>query len=369
MKINFFYSTRFYETYKSEFDSAFQRVMESGQYVLGNEVSKFEAEFSDYCGVKYAVSCGNGLDAIYLALRGFGVGPGDEVIVPSNTYIATWIAVSRTGATVVPCEPNFETYNIDPTELRKKITEKTRAIIPVDLYGQPAAMDEISEIAEKYEAVKIIVDAAQSHGARYKGRKTGAFGNATAFSFYPTKNLGAIGDGGCVTTDDEDLAAAVRILRNYGSSQKYVNKKIGINSRLDELQAAFLRVKLARLDELNLKRAKIARRYLGEICDDHLTLPYVPEGISPSWHLFVVRHSSRKAVQAKLAENFIETIVHYPIPPHLQEAYGYLGFKQGDFPVSEKIAAEVFSIPIDPFMDMNEVSYVIDNLNQASREY
>jgi len=332
---------------KKEIDLAYQRVMESGWYILGKEVSSFENEFANYCGVKHCIGVGNGLEALHLVLKAWNIGPGDEVIVPSNTYVATWLAVSHTGAKPVPVEPIEETYNIDPKKIEDSITDKTKSILPVHLYGQPADMDKINNIAKKF-GLKVLEDAAQAHGASYKNKKTGSLGDAAGFSFYPTKNLAAFGDGGAVTTDDDELAEKIRILRNYGSSLKYVNKLIGFNSRLDELMAAILRIKLHYLDNWNQKRKEIAKWYLKKLpyTFPDLILPHVPEWLEPCWHQFVIRSQRRYVFKNKLNENGIPTIVHYPVPPHLQEAYSHLNYKKGSFPISEKISNEVLSLPI-----------------------
>ena len=351
-----------YEILKDELDTAYTRVMASGKYILGPEVSNFEKEFGRYCGSKYCVGVGNGLDALHLALRALGIGKGDEVIVPSNTYIATWIAVSITGAVPVPVEPLENTYNIDPGLIKRAITHKTKAILPVHLYGQPADMDSILDIAERHD-LKVIDDAAQAHGATYKGRRVGSLADITCFSFYPTKNLGAIGDGGAITTNDVTLAEDIRMLRNYGESKKYLNKIIGYNSRLDELQAAFLRVKLRHLDEFIKKKTIIASRYLNEIDIKEITLPYVPETTKPAWHQFVVRTKYRDRLREKLVADHIDTLIHYPIPPHMQEAYSELKPHPKPLDRATNMSHEVLSIPINWMMDWDIVTNVIDKIN------
>jgi dTDP-4-amino-4,6-dideoxygalactose transaminase len=332
---------------KEELDSAYNRVMESGWYILGDEVSAFESEFANYCGVKFCVGVANGLEALTLALKAWNVGPTDEVIVPSNTYIATCLAVTQVGAKPVPVEPDETTYNVDPDKIESAITEKTRVILPVHLYGQPADMDKICKLSEKY-GLKTLEDSAQAHGALYKGRKTGNLGDASGFSFFPSKNLGTFGDGGAVTTNDHELAQNVRLLRNYGSSKKYVNELVGYNSRLDELMAAFLRVKLHYLDEWNSRRKKIAEWYLKTLprTFPDWVLPMVPEWADPCWHLFVIRTANREEYLSKLSENGIGTLIHYPIPPHLQRAYEHLHYPLGSYPIAEKMAKEVLSIPM-----------------------
>jgi len=305
---------------KDELDAAYQRVMNSGWYILGEEVTAFEREFAEYCGTKHCVGVANGLEALQLILRSYGIGASDEVIVPANTYIATWLAVSNAGATVVPVEPDQRTFNLDPRRIEAAITPKTRAILPVHLYGQPADMDPINDIARRH-GLKVIEDAAQAHGARYRDRRVGSLGDAAGWSFYPTKNLGAYGDAGAVTTDDDELADHVRLLRNYGSKSKYYNEERGINSRLDELQAALLRVRLKHLDEWNSRRARIAAKYLEHLRETDLMLPGVCEGAEPVWHLFVVRSNRRDELQRHLKSQGVNTLVHYPVPPHLQLVY------------------------------------------------
>lgn len=337
---------------EAELEEASRRVLRSGWYVLGPEVEAFEAEFAAYCGVKHCVGVANGLEAMHLVLRAWGIGPGDEVLVPSNTYIATWLAVSYAGATPVPVEPDPRTYNLDPTRLEEAITPRTRAILPVHLYGQPADMDPIMAVARRH-GLKVLEDAAQGHGARYRGRRTGALGDAAGFSFYPTKNLGALGDAGAVTTDDADLARKVATLRNYGSRVKYVNEVPGFNSRLDELQAALLRVKLKHLEAWNEHRARLARVYLAGphallSNAEELQWPHVPEWAEPCWHLFVVQVANREQVQTRLHTHGVGTMIHYPIPPHLQQAYAGLGHTRGRFPLAERMAERVLSLPMGP---------------------
>lgn len=348
-----------YHELKGELDAAFLRVMESGWYVLGKEVEDFEHEFATYCGVKHCVGVGNGLEALHLILRAYGLGPNDEVIVPANTYVATWLAVSCAGATPVPVEPDPRTYNIDPESIPAAITERTRAIIPVHLYGQPADMDPIMDIACQH-GLKVIEDAAQAHGARYKGRRTGSLGDAAGFSFYPGKNLGAFGDAGAVVTNDDEVADKVRVLRNYGSRVKYFNEVKGFNSRLDPLQAAFLRVKLKYLDGWNERRLNIAARYLTDFSGlPDLGLPCVPKWAEPVWHLFVIRHPRRDILQQYLLQAGIGTLIHYPVPPHLSAAYKERGGKAGGFPITEQMANTVLSLPMGPQLSLEEVTAVI----------
>lgn len=351
-------------SYQKELDSTFSRVLDSGWYVLGGEVSSFESEFSAYCGANFCVGVGNGLEAMHLILRAWGVGPGDEVIVPSNTYIATWLAVNYVGARPVPVEPD-QNFNIDPLKIEQKITKNTKAIIAVHLYGHPASMDCICRIA-KSRGLKVLEDAAQAHGALYKGRRVGSLGDAAAFSFYPGKNLGALGDGGCVTTSDPVLADKIRSLRNYGSHVKYQNEFIGFNSRLDELQAAFLREKLPYLDRDNGRRKLIAEFYLNELNDlSRITPPAVSNDVSPVWHLFVIRNAKRDQLQKRLTELGVGTMVHYPIPPHLQKAYEPMGWLKGAFPISEAIHSEVLSLPMGPTMTLENAQEVVRRLKLA----
>ncbi len=361
MKVPFLNLKTPYLELQQELDAAYKRVMESGWYILGQEVEAFEAEFAAYCGTHYCVGVGNGLEALHLILRAMEIGPGDEVIVPANTYIATWLAVSYAGAIPVPVEPDEKTYNISPEQIEAAITPKTKAILAVHLYGQPVDIDSINEIAKRYH-LRVIEDAAQAHGARYKGRRVGGLGDAAGFSFYPGKNLGALGDGGAITTNDCDLANKIGLLRNYGSRVKYFNEIKGFNSRLDELQAAFLRVKLTKLDEWNARRARVANQYLEKLsCLTDLTLPFVPIWAEPVWHLFVVRHPKRSNLEKHLKDAEIGALIHYPVPPHLSEAYVE---KQhlSSFPITEQIAKDVLSLPISPHMSNEEIMRVIEVL-------
>lgn len=358
MNIPFLDLNATYLEIQSGIDAAIQRVLDSGWYVLGEEVDAFECEYAAYCEAKYCVGVANGLDALHLALLALGVGAGDEVIVPSNTYIATWLAVSQCGATPVPVEPDAATYNIDPARIEAAITPHTKAILPVHLYGQPADMDPILAIARKH-GLKVLEDGAQAHGARYKGKRIGAHGDVVAWSFYPGKNLGAFGDGGAITTDDEDIAERICVLRNYGSRVKYVNDVRGFNSRLDPIQAAVLRVKLKVLDVWNARRASIASRYQTELVNISLALPFVPEWAEPVWHLYVVQHAQRDVLQKQLGEAGIGSLIHYPIPPHLQHAYVSAGFVKGQFPIAEQIANNCLSLPIGPHLDEAGTSTVI----------
>lgn len=350
---------------QEDIEQAMRRVLHSGWYVLGKEVDAFEQAFAAYCGTKHAIGVANGLDAIFLLLKAYGVGPGDEVIVPSNTYIATWLAASHCGATPVPVEPVEGTYNLDPARVAAAITPRTRAIIPVHLYGQVADMDPLMALAKQHN-LKVIEDGAQAHGALYHGRKAGALGHAAAFSFYPGKNLGALGDAGGITTDDDALAQKLRTLRNYGSQKKYHNEVAGFNSRLDELQAAVLSAKLPALDAQNSARAAIAAVYdegLAGIAG--LRLPEVAAWATPVWHLYVVRHAKRDQLAARLAEAGVGTLVHYPLPPHLQPAYAELGLAEGALPIAEAIHREVLSLPMGPTMTVAEAQQVVAAVRAA----
>lgn len=351
-----------HEEIQDKMMDAFVRMYERHWFIQGTELEQFEEEYASYCGVKHCVGCGNGLDALYLILRAYGIGGGDEVVVPSNTYIATALAVTYTGATPVFVEPRIESYNINPEKIESCITEKTKAIIAVHLYGQPAEMGEILKIARKY-GLKVIEDAAQAHGAQYQGKKTGSLGDAAGFSFYPGKNLGALGDGGAVVTDDKELADMVRALGNYGSDYKYHHIYQGNNSRLDEVQAGLLRVKLAELDRWNEGRVQIARRYLTEIVNPDVILPTTVKGGTHVYHIFAIRCQNRDSLEAYLSEKGIGTNKHYPIPMHLQEAYRDMRIPEGALPLAEEISRTQLSLPLYYGMAQEEVSYVIDALN------
>lgn len=345
---------------KDELNAAYQRVMEAGWYIMGGEVEAFETAFAAYCGAKHCIGVGNGLEALHLILVGYGIGPGDEVVVPSNTYIATWLAVSYTGARPVPVEPNERTFNLDPARIEAAITPRTKAVMPVHLYGQMADMDAICEIARR-NGIKVIDDAAQAQGSKLRGRLPGALGDGTGYSFYPGKNLGAFGDAGAVVTNDDYLADQVRLLRNYGSRVKYFNEVKGYNSRLDPLQAAFLTVKLHHLDEWNRRRKAVAEYYLNSLSGiSRLVLPEVLEGADHVWHVFVVRCEARDALQKHLAERGIGTLIHYPVPPHLSEAYVEQGFRRGDFPIAEASASTVLSLPIGPHLSLEHANRVAE---------
>ncbi len=341
---------------------AIARVIASGWYVLGEETEAFEREFAAYCGVAHCIGVANGLDALTLILRGYGVGAGDEVIVPSHTFIATWLAVSQTGAQPVPVEPDAASCNIDPARIEAAITKNTRAIITVHLYGQPADMNPIREIAERH-GLRVVEDAAQAHGARYQGRRTGSLGDAAGFSFYPGKNLGALGDGGAITTDDAALAARLRQLRNYGSSVKYKHDVQGVNSRLDEIQAAVLRVKLKALDAENAARRVVAETYLARLQGLPLTLPSVLPGSEPVWHLMVLRSAQRARLQAALTSCGIGHLVHYPTACHRQGAYASGAWPS--LPIAERLAGELLSVPIAPYLSAHDVGSVAEALRDC----
>jgi dTDP-4-amino-4,6-dideoxygalactose transaminase len=346
---------------KSEIDASVARVLDSGWYILGPEVEAFEAEWAEYCEASYAVGVGNGLDALTLALLALEIGPGDEVIVPSNTYIATWLAVSAVGATPVPVEPDLFTYNIDPAKIAAAITPATRALLPVHLYGQPADLDPILSLARQHN-LAVVEDAAQAHGARYKAKRIGAHGDVVCWSFYPGKNLGALGDGGAVTTNDAAIADRIRVLRNYGSRVKYRNEVRGWNSRLDPVQAAVLRQKLKVLDDWNARRNGLASMYLESLNVSSLTLPFVPDYADPVWHLFVVCSPQREALQQHLSDAGIGTMIHYPIPPHRQQAYSDLLIQPGALPIAEMMSSEVFSLPIGPHLSPDSLRRVISSV-------
>lgn len=362
MRIPFVSFEKMHEEIKEELYNDFLRVLEHNWFIGGSEDQKFEQAFADYHHMKYAIGCGNGLDAIMLSLKAVGVGSGDEVIVPSNTFIATALAVSYTGAVPIFVEPRLETYNMNPELIEEKITSKTKAIVVVHLYGQAAEMDEICRIAKEYN-LYLVEDCAQAHGAKYKGQKIGTFGSAAAFSFYPGKNLGALGDAGAVVTNDAEIAEMVRALGNYGSKEKYNHIYQGNNSRLDEVQAAFLYTKLQHLDKWNEERRRIATRYLTEINNPEIILPYVPTEMEAVWHIFAIRCRRRKQLESYMEEAGIGTNKHYPIPLHLQKAYTKLEISEGTYPIAEEISKTELSIPMYYGMSDDEISYVIEKLN------
>lgn len=352
-----------YEELRDEIDSAALRVLHSGWLIGGPENERFEAAFAAYTGATHAIGVGNGLDALHLTLRAMDVGPGDEVIVASNSYIATVLAVSMAGATPVMVEPDPTTYNLDPARVEQAITAYTKVVLPTHLYGQPADLDALLTITRRH-GLRLVEDAAQAHGARYRGVRIGAQGDAACWSFYPSKNLGAVGDGGGVTTNDATLAARIRTLGNYGSAERYVNVEKGVNSRLDPLHAAVMTVKLPYLDAWNARRARIAARYLDKLRGCDLVLPHVPDWAGPAWHLFVVHTPRRDGLRAALAAEGIATQIHYPIPPHRQAAYAELGLSEGAFPIAERLAAETLSLPIGPHLADEDVGRVIDAIRR-----
>ena len=350
---------------KAEIDDAVSRVLESGWYILGGEVEAFETEWANYCETRHAISVANGFDALTLALRALDIGPGDEVIVPSNTYIATWLAVSAVGATPIPVEPDPATHNIDPSRIEAALTRRSRALLPVHLYGLPSDLDPILSMARQ-NGLAVVEDAAQAHGARYKGRRIGGHGDVVCWSFYPGKNLGAMGDAGAITTNRADLAERVRILRNYGSREKYVNDVQGVNSRLDPLQAAVLRAKLPHLDSWIERRRATAEHYRKNLTDIGLLLPHVPDWADPAWHLYVVRSVRRNEIQRHLSETGIGTLIHYPIPPHRQAAFANLGLRPGSLPIAEQLASEVLSLPIGPHLSSDGALSVIASIRNLT---
>lgn len=353
---------REYFRYQKEYEKKAIEVLRSGWYVMGNELKQFEAEFASYHNVKYCVGLASGLDALWLSFRVLGIGAGDEVIVPSNTYIASVMGVTINGASPVFVEPD-ETFNINVHGIEKKITENTKAILAVHLYGQPCQMDSIMKLCEKYN-LYLIEDCAQSHGAVFMGRKTGTFGKIGCFSFYPSKNLGGFGDGGAIITNDAKVCQDFLMYRNYGSEKRYYNKVVGANSRLDEIQAGLLRIKLDHLDDISREKQQLASYYNVHINNKLIQKPVVKEFVSSVWHQYVVRCKNRDKLMAYLEENKIHTIIHYPIPPHLAEAYQGLGYKRGSFPVAEQYANEVLSLPLYIGMTKSEQDYVIDKMNR-----
>jgi len=359
VKVPFLDVRNTYLELKPELDQAVARALDSGWYIFGEEVAQFEKSFAEYTGARHAVGLGNGLDALRISLMAMGVSEGDEVIVPSNTYIATWLAVTQCGARPVPVEPDVDTLNIDPQRIEQAMTGKTKVILPVHLYGQPAAMGPILELARQ-KGVRVLEDGAQAHGARYRGEPIGAHGDAVAWSFYPGKNLGGFGDGGGVTTNDAELAERIRMIANYGSKVKYVNEVCGVNSRLDPIHAAVMGVKLPFLDEWNARRGEIAAYYRQHLPDSVVRLPAVQPDCTSSWHLFPVFSPRRDALQARLKEAGIETLIHYPIPPHRQQAYQYLDFEKGAFPIAEALAETELSLPIGPHMTLEQAAYVCE---------
>ncbi|WP_290139634.1 DegT/DnrJ/EryC1/StrS aminotransferase family protein [uncultured Dubosiella sp.] len=361
-KISFVSFEKMHDEIRNDLDQAYKEVMDSNWFIGGQFDKKFEADFASYIGDEYCVGCGNGLDSIMLGLKALGIGKGDEVIIPSNTFIATALAVSYVGATPVFVEPRIETFNINPELIEEKVTSKTKAIIPVHLYGQPAELDAIMDIAKKHDLF-VIEDTAQAHGALYHGKKVGSFGAVGAFSFYPGKNLGALGDAGAAVTNSKEIADHMRALGNYGSDYKYHHVYQGNNSRLDEIQAAFLDLKLKHLDQWNKRRQEIAKMYLEGIKNSEVILPQIIEGVEPVWHIFAIRSRNRDQLKDYLESHGISTLEHYPIPIHLQECYKELGFKEGDFPIAEEISKTELSLPMYYGLTDDEVQYVIDTIN------
>jgi dTDP-4-amino-4,6-dideoxygalactose transaminase len=355
VQVPFIDLNRLHHPLRPKLDAAYRRVMDAGLFIMGPELAAFESEFAAYSEVRHCIGVGNGLDALHLTLRATGIGPGDEVIVPSNTFIATWLAVEQCGAVIVPVEPDVNTHNINTDCISGAITPRTRAIIPVHLYGQPVDMDPINELATQHGLI-VIEDAAQAQGARYKGRRVGSLGHAAATSFYPAKNLGALGDGGAVLTNDDVIAEKARLLRNYGSMVKYKHELLGHNSRLDELQAAFLREKLKVLDESNARRREIAAVYSSLLIGNYCILPIAPEYADPVWHLYVIQSQQRDALKAHLEAQDISTVIHYPTPPHRQTCYSHHAY--GPLPVAEALANQVLSLPMSPDLKEQEIIYV-----------
>ena len=351
--------------YQKEFENKALEVLRSGWYILGNEVSSFEEEFAQYVGTRYCVGLASGLDALWIAFRVLGIGEGDEVIVQGNTYIASVMGITMNGATPVFVEPD-QYNNIDVNKIEEKITSNTKAILVVHLYGQCAQMSKIMKVAEKY-SLKVVEDCAQSHGATENGRQTGTFGDIGCFSFYPSKNLGAFGDAGAITTNSKEIADKFRIFRNYGSEKRYHNMIVGSNSRLDEIQAGLLRIRLSHLNELNEERRIICERYIKEIKNKYIELPQVREGVTTVWHQFVIKSEKREELIAYLNEKEIGTIIHYPIPPHLSQAYEYLNVKKGSLPITEAYADQVLSLPLYNGMTEEEQTYVISVINNFRR--
>jgi len=362
MKVPFLNLNRLHHEISDELKHSFSDILTKGQFIGGEYLDTFEKSYSAYTGSDYCVGVGNGLDALVICLKALDVGPGDEVIVPSNTFIATWLAVTHCGATIVPVEPDIRTHNIDVSLIEERITEKTRVIIPVHLYGQPANLDEIIQLASKYK-LYVIEDAAQAHGASYKGKKIGSHGDLVAWSHYPGKNLGALGDAGSITTNNKELANKVRLIGNYGSNERYIHELPGINSRMDPIQASVLSIKLNYLDIWNERRREIAETYLNELKDLDITLPFIEEFNLSVWHLFCIRSSQRDKLRKVLLDRGVETLIHYPTPPYAQEAYEYLGWDQKKFPLSSRISNQLVSLPLCPSMSDDQVEHVIDSVN------
>lgn len=362
MRVPFSILERQYKMYQEEYENKALKVLRKGWYILGEETEKFEKEYASYTGTKYSLGIDNGLNALVLAFRALNIGPGDEVIVQGNTFIATVMGITKNGAVPIFVEPD-KFYNIDIEKIEEKITEKTKAICIVHLYGQATKMDKVLELCKKYN-LKLVEDCAQAHGAEFNGQKVGSFGDIGCFSFYPGKNLGCFGDGGAITTNDEEIYKRIKMLRSYGSEKKYHHIEVGYNARLDELQAGLLRVKLSHLSELTKERENIVQRYLTEIKNPLIKLPKLRENCTHVWHLFVVKVEDRDKFQKYLEENGIGTVIHYPIPPHLSEAYKYLGYKVGDYPITEDYANTVISLPLYNGMTKEEIDYVVKKINE-----
>lgn len=352
-----------YNEISDELESAILKSTRSGQYIGGQEVEHFEEEFAEFVDAEYCVAVGNGLDALVLSLMAANITAGDEVIVPSHTFIATWLAVSRVGAKIVPVEVDPSTRNIDPEKVIESITENTKAIIPVHLYGHPANLDKLTDIAKQFN-LSVIEDAAQAHGACYHGKKIGSHSESVCWSFYPGKNLGALGDGGAVTTNDPRIAELLRLFRNYGSSERYVHDVLGVNTRLDPVQAAVLRVKLKYLEDWNQRRRIVAQTYLDQLSELSIQLPQTTDQVEHAWHLFCIQAKGRDKLRAALYDNGVETLIHYPVPPYRQEAYLHLGFKKSDFPVTDKISSSLLSLPICPSMTERQIEFVVKTMNK-----
>lgn len=358
--INFLDLHKINERFRPEIDARIKEVLDSGWYILGKQNELFEKHFADFCGVKHCIGCGNGLEALNLIIKGYGFGKGDEIIAPANTYIASILAITQNGCTPVLVEPDINTYNINPELIEEKITPKTRAIMVVHLYGHAVQMEKIRELAQKYN-LKIIEDSAQAHGAYYEGKRTGNLGNASGFSFYPGKNLGCLGDGGCITTNNDELAKKIKAIRNYGSDYKYHHIYKGVNSRLDEIQAAILDVKLKYLDEDNKRRSEIAKFYRENIKNPAILLPDTYDENAHVWHIFAIRTPDRVKLQQYLQDNKIQTLIHYPTPPHKQDCYKE--WNNLCYPITEKIHKEILSLPMSPVLTDDEIKKVVEVLN------
>lgn len=361
--IKFLDLKEFHQRDKAKYLDILERVLDSGYYILGPETEAFESSFAEYCQAEHCVGVATGLDALSLIIQGFEFEEGDEIIVPSNTFIATFLAISQNKCTPIPVEPDPETMLLTADNIEASLTSKTKAIMPVHLYGQPCQMDPIMELARKYK-LKVIEDAAQAHGAVYNGRRVGSIGDAAAFSFYPGKNLGALGDGGAITTSDVKLANRIKLLRNYGSTERYIHKVVGVNSRLDEIQAAILNSKLQFLEEDNGSRRRIANKYIEGIKHGAIQLPIVEGNVEPVWHLFVLRTEKRDELARYLETKGVQTLIHYPIPPHKQDAYKDSKFAEDEYLIAERLSGQVISLPISPILSNDDVGYIVDVINK-----